>query len=269
VAADSTEEEQVEELKNWFAANGLSLLMGIVLALGGVFGYRAWENSVRQTGETASALYEDLIAAVGTVPESGLSMEMATTGGSLAEQLKKEHDGSSYALFAAMTMAKLAVDEGDLDKAVVEFKWVLANGAEGSIEILSRIRLARVLSAQELYEEALVVLEPKLALAAYRSSWEEVKGDVYLSMGRMDEAREAYQLAVSSLGEEGTRPYLDMKLADLTFPLADNPGEAALQSIEKEAEVVEAVFEEPVEEPIDDSIEDHAEEAILSPEEGQ
>jgi predicted negative regulator of RcsB-dependent stress response len=265
VVADSTEEEQVEVLKKWFAENGVSLLLGIVLALGGVFGYRAWENSVRQTGETASALYEDLIAAVGTVPESGLSMEMATTGGSLAEQLKKEHDGSSYALFAAMTMAKLAVDEGDLDKAVTEFRWVLANGAEGSIEILSRIRLARVLSAQELNEEALVVLEPKLELAAHRSSWEEVKGDVYLSMGRTDEAREAYQLAVTSLSQEGSRPYLEMKLADLTFPLTDNPGDSALQTIDKEAEVEEAAIEASIEETIDGI----TKESISSPEEGQ
>jgi predicted negative regulator of RcsB-dependent stress response len=256
VVADSTEEEQVEVLKKWFAENGVSLLLGIVLALGGVFGYRAWENSTRQTGEAASALYEDLIAAVGTVPESGFSVEMLTTGRSLAEQLKKDHEGSSYALFAAMTMAKLAVDEGDLDKAVSELKWVIANGAEGSIEILSRIRLARVLSAQELYEEALVVLEPKLELAAHRSTWEEVKGDVYLSMGRMDEAREAYQLAVGSLSQEGSRPYLNMKLADLTFSLADNPGEAGAE---------EAGTEQSIEEPIDEK----TEEAILSTEEGE
>jgi tetratricopeptide (TPR) repeat protein len=113
------------------------------------------------------------------------------------------------------------------------------------------------LSAQDLYEEALVVLEPRLELAAHRSSWEEVKGDIYLSMGRMDEAREAYQLAVSGLSQKGSRPYLDMKLADLTFPLTDNPGEAALQTMEKEAEFEEAVFQESVEEP------------ILSPEEDQ
>jgi hypothetical protein len=99
-----------------------------------------------------------------------------------------------------------------------------------------------------------VVLEPKLELAAHRSSWEEVKGDVYLSMGRMDEAREAYQLAVSSLSQEGSRPYLDMKLADLTFPLTDNPGEAALQTIEKEAAVEELFEEAVVQEPVEASI---------------
>lgn len=235
MVADSTEEEQIEALKKWLSENGVSLLLGIVLALGGVFGYRAWENSVRQTGEAASAIYEELVSAVGTVPESGLSEEMLTTGRSLADELKNDHGGSSYALFAGMTMAKLAVDAGDLDKAVNELKWVLANGAEGTIEILSRIRLARVMSAQELYEEALVVLEPKLELAAHRSTWEEVKGDVYLSMDRTDEARQAYQLAVSSLSQEGSRPYLNMKLADLTFSLPGNPGEAALEVIDEEA----------------------------------
>jgi predicted negative regulator of RcsB-dependent stress response len=191
---------------------------------------------------------------------------MRTTGRSLADKLKNDHGGSSYALFAAMTMAKLAVDSGDLDKAVNELKWVLANGAEGSIEILSKIRLARVLSAQELYEEALVVLEPKLDLAAHRSTWEEVRGDVYLSMDRLDEARQAYQLAVSSLSQVGSRPYLNMKLADLTFPLMDNPGEAAPEATDLGTGDLETIDEGTV---VEETTEDTAEKAILSPEEEQ
>ncbi|MBQ62752.1 MAG: hypothetical protein CMQ19_11850 [Gammaproteobacteria bacterium] len=215
--ADRTEEEQVEALKNWFEENGISLIVGIVLALGGVFGYRAWENGARETGEAASAIYEDLIAAVGTVPRDGLSEEMSATGTTLAEQLKTDYADSSYAIFASLYMAKLAVLAGDLDKAASELNWTLEHGAEGSFEILARIRLSHVLSAQEKYEEALAVLDVKLDLAAHQSSWDEARGDIYFAMERTDEAREAYQLAVQSAGADRAKPYLEMKLEDLTY----------------------------------------------------
>jgi hypothetical protein len=75
-------------------------------------------------------------------------------------------------------------------------------------------------------------------------------------MDRVDEARQAYQLAVNSVSQEGSRPYLNMKLADLTFSRLDNPGEAALEAIDEEAIVEE-------------TIEDTEEKAIVSPEEEQ
>lgn len=232
---DRSEEEQVEVLKKWLKENGVSMVLGITLALAGVFGYRAWDNSVRQAGEAASAIYENLVAAVMTVPDDGLSEKMLVTGRTLADQLKNEHGDSSYASFAAMTMAKVSVDAGDLDKAAAELKWVLANGAKGSIEILARIRLARVLSALESYEEALTILEARQDLAAHHATWQEVKGDVYLSMGRNDEARQAYQLAVNSVKQQGSRPYLEMKLADMTFAPAQGEIEDAVEQAEEGA----------------------------------
>ncbi|MEX2327847.1 MAG: tetratricopeptide repeat protein, partial [Pseudomonadales bacterium] len=43
-----TDEEQIEAIKKWWDENGKSILIGIVLALGGVFGYQAWDNHVRE-----------------------------------------------------------------------------------------------------------------------------------------------------------------------------------------------------------------------------
>ncbi len=225
MAADSTEEEQVEALKTWFEENGVSLLLGIVLALGGVFGYRAWENSTREAGEVASAIYEDLVAAVGTVSGDGLSEEMTATGIMLAEQLKTEYSDSSYALFGALHMAKVAVEAGNLDKAAGELQLALDNGAQDSFEILARIRLSRVMSAQEKYEQALAVLDVQLDLAAHRSSWEEARGDIYFSMGQLEDARQAYQLAVQIADQSQSRPYLNMKLEDLTYAKVTIAGE--------------------------------------------
>ncbi len=215
--ADRTEEEQVEVLKRWFEENGVSLVVGIVLALGAVFGYRAWENGVREQGEAASAIYEDLVAAVTATPGAELSPELVATGKSLAEQLKKDYSDSSYAVFASMHMARLAVNAGDLEKAGDELRWALDHGARGSFETLARIRLARVLAARERFDEALEVVSVDLDPFGHKSSWEEVRGDIYYGMGRMDEARQAYQLAVNTASPDVNKPYLEMKLDDLTI----------------------------------------------------
>ena len=232
MVADRTEEEQVEALKAWFETNGVSLVFGIVIALGGVFGYRAWENSVQETGEAASAIYENLVSAVGVVPPEGLSDEMIATGNSLAGQLKSDYSDSSYALFAALHLAKIAVDSGNFDKAVTELQWVLDNGATGSMEILARIRLAKVLSSQEKFDQALATLDVKLELSSHLSSWEEARGDVFYGKGDMDKAREAYQLAVNNVSEDNLKPFLNMKLEDLTYASASIAvGETAADSV--------------------------------------
>jgi predicted negative regulator of RcsB-dependent stress response len=86
--------------------------------------------------------------------------------------------------------------------------------------------LSRVLSAQEKYEEALAVLDVKLDLAAHKSSWDEARGDIYFAMERPDDAREAYQLAVQSVSPDRAKPYLEMKLEDLTYAKVVVPDEA-------------------------------------------
>ena len=39
-----TEEEQVEALKSWWKENGKSLIMGVVIAVAAVFGWRGWNQ---------------------------------------------------------------------------------------------------------------------------------------------------------------------------------------------------------------------------------
>ena len=48
----------------------------------------------------------------------------------------------------------------------------------------------------------------------------EVEGDLLYQLDRLDEARQAYQLAVNTAGEEGL-PGLTMKVEDLTFAAAN------------------------------------------------
>lgn len=226
MVTDKTEEEQVEAIKNWFAKNGTSLVAGIVLALGSVFGYQAWEKSVRDQGEKASGMYENLTAAVSVGPFETLSDESRSTAVFIANQLKAEYPDSTYAHFAAMQLAKLEVEAGALDSAAAELQWVLDQKVDDSLAVLVRLRLAQVKLGQGEYEAALALLDQS-NIDGYASAYAELRGDVYYAMDRLDDARQAYQAAVALLKEGTTKPMLSMKLEDLVLPEVAIPADTA------------------------------------------
>jgi hypothetical protein len=55
--------------------------------------------------------------------------------------------------------------------------------------------------------------------AGFTAARHEAEGDLLYQLDRLDEARQAYQLAVNTAGEDGL-PGLTMKVEDLTFAAA-------------------------------------------------
>jgi len=233
VVDDRTEEEQVEVLKKWFGENGVSLLVSIVLVLAVVFGYRTWETQTREAGEAASAMYENLQMAVMVSPLETLSEEDLSTGRFLADQLKSDYGSSTYAHFAALQMAKIAVEKGELEEASEQLQWALDNGVDEKIAIITNLRLAKVKLGLKEYEAALTQLD-FVKPGAHESSYEEVKGDIFYASDRMDEAREAYQRAVNLQGD-AKKPFTQMKLDDLIAP-STVVAEDAVADDEKDSE---------------------------------
>jgi predicted negative regulator of RcsB-dependent stress response len=232
LVTDKTEEEQVEALKNWFSTNGRSLVVGIVLSLGVVFGYQTWEKSAREQGEKASDMYENLTAAVALGPMGTLSEENKSTANFIANQLKTEFPDTTYAHFAAMQLAKLDVEAGELEAAAQELQWVLEHKVEKSLAGLVRLRLAQVKLGQGEYEAALALLDQSNS-GANASAYAELRGDIYYAMDQIEDARQAYQQAVASLQEGTTKPMLNMKLEDLVLPEVEiSADEQAMQAEE-------------------------------------
>jgi predicted negative regulator of RcsB-dependent stress response len=251
VVAYNTDEEQIEALKNWWSENGTQLMVGLIVALTAVFGYQSWQGSVREDGEAASALYEDLRAAISTGRE--LSEVQITTARYLADTLIKDHEASAYAKFAAMQMAKLSVEQGELDQAEKDLRWVMDH-ADDTTQSLARLRLARVLFARGDQEGALALIET-VDEGAYKSSYSEVRGDFYNQMGRPAEARQAYQTALNELQEAGSNPLLQMKLDDVS--VSEGSGSVAEDTEQQEPSPPTA---ESASEPVSMPVEDQPEE---------
>ncbi len=205
-----TEEEELAMIRDWWQRNGKPLITGSVLALVLVFGWRGWQNYQVEQAQGASMLYQQLLESV--MPANGQPDPAQIAA--LASNLKKDYAGTTYAQYGSLFVAKVAVEAGKPDDAVNELQAVLKKPADATLEELARQRLARVQAAQGKAEEALKLLQAKVE-PAFAASRDELKGDLLLQLGRIEEARGAYESAKKALSDESTQSSLQMKLDDL------------------------------------------------------
>lgn len=181
-----SEEEQVEALKKWWKENGKSVVAGVVLGLGAVFGWQYWNKHQQQLAEQASLQFEKMNQSV----QAGSPAAVVQ-----AEALITDHTGSPYAIFAALDLAKVKFQQGDLAGAKAQLQWALDNSDDTSLQQIARLRLARLmLDAGELDQAALIV--GQAPLDNFRGDFAELRGDIALRQGDSAVAREAYAEAL-------------------------------------------------------------------------
>ncbi|WP_428608256.1 YfgM family protein [Sedimenticola sp.] len=182
VDVNLTEEEQVEALKKWWKENGKSVVAGIVMGLGGVFGWQYWTQHQREVAEQASLQFERLSESVVSGSESAEVQAKALMSG---------YKGSAYAVFAALELAKVKFQQGDMDGAKSQLQWVLSNADDPSLKQIARLRLGRLLLDQGSVDEAasLIAQAPD---DNFKGDIAELKGDIALKKGDRVAARQAY-----------------------------------------------------------------------------
>lgn len=216
-----TEEEQIEAIKKWWQEQGNSVLATIAVAVIAVFGWQTWNNYTTEQKSTAGVQYQQLLEALAPKNGMDLSAEEQTTANHLADELKANYSGSSYAQYAALLKAKLAVDSADLATAKQELQWVLDKNPNKELKDVTQLRLARVHFALGENDAALAIVEKDGG--AFAAAFAELKGDIYLKQGQQDKARDAYQQSINIAKELGTQVsrVVEMKLQDLQEPTAD------------------------------------------------
>lgn len=188
-----TEEEQIEEIKQWWKENGLSIGLGICIGLGGLFGYRGWQAHEKAQAEAASVAFQNMIASV----RNNQREEVHNSAG----QLLNEFSGTSYAVFAALTEAKLAVENEEYSQASKHLQFAIENAPDSEFKRIATIRLARVLLAEGKYDEALSQLDSR-NYGESTSLSEELRGDILKKKGDAQGAHEAYSEALAGLEKE-------------------------------------------------------------------
>jgi predicted negative regulator of RcsB-dependent stress response len=213
VAEDFTDEEQAERIKQWWRDNGVSVVVSVVLAVAAVLGWQQWQGWQQSRSAQASLAYERMTRAMAGLGSNGeASMKQARTA---ANTLLEEHDGTIYADFAALTLARLAVHEDDYAGAASQLEKVVDNPAEAPLGAIARIRLARIELERGNHEHVAELIEGKLP-RPWQGRAQELRGDLRLARGDRDGAREAYSAALDNLeAGDSTRTRVEMKLNDL------------------------------------------------------
>ncbi len=202
-----TEEEQLEALKQWWAENGLSVVGGIAIGIAAIFGWRGWEAHQLARASAASDLYANVIGS--------LRAEKPADARTAAKQLLDEYQSTSYAVYAALTLAKLDAEDGNLSAAKTHLQWALDHAEQESFKQLARLRLARVLLDDGKPDEALTLLNAA-SPGKFSASYDELKGDIHLKKGDIDKARAAYQLAQTAMDPASLDDsYLQLKIDSL------------------------------------------------------
>lgn len=208
----TTEEEQIAAIKKWWKENWLSLFGGVLIGVGILVGGKYWMDSKKFHAESASVEYEAMI--------QSLTRNQLEEASNRAAALLGQYADTPYAGLAALTMAKIKADKDDLVTAKSHLRWAMDNVQQNEVKLEAQIRLARILLAEQKYDEALQqvngINEPP-----YKIAVEELKGDIYVAKGDTASARTAYSLALAEMDQSSNnasprmRNFLQIKLDDL------------------------------------------------------
>lgn len=197
----ATEEQQVEAIKRFWKENGLAIAIGAVLGLGGLWGWRYYNQDQIDTKEQASIAYQQAVDALAA----------DASGYTTVVNFIKDAPNNGYAALAEFQLAKEAVERSDLPEAAKQLSSAAANTQSSTIRNIANIRLARVQIELEQLDQALATLA-LVTDEAFSSQVQESKGDVYVRQQLFDKARAAYSAA---LEKNATNNVLKMKLDNL------------------------------------------------------
>ena len=202
-----TEEQQVEALQKWWKENSTASLIGLGIGIAVILGWNQWQDHKKEQLSKASAVYDQLLKNVNENKVSDIE--------TVATKLKSEFGSTEYATYSLLLQAKTQVEAGDLAGA----KELLQGLANQSTDLsqLAKLRLVRLFLATGEYEKGLQLIGQvdQKSAAGFSDNYDELVGDLYVALDRIDEARTSYEKALRN-GYQS--PLLQFKLDDLTAP---------------------------------------------------
>jgi len=219
-----TDRQQADVVRKWLRENGGFMLGGLVLGLGGLFGWNQWQDYRDTQAEQASALYENFAGE--------LRGNRMTRADELFAELGSTFGSSPYFDQARFLMAKSYLDRNEFDTAADHLAQIIADTQSAGLAHIAGLRLARVRLHQQRFDDALGILEAMDPDSAFAARYYDVRGDVYVAMNRIEDARGEYQSALAAERQPPVvdRVYVQAKLDDLGIASLDVIDEDPVQA---------------------------------------
>lgn len=222
-----SDEELVERIKRWWSENGTGLVVGIVLAVGGVVGWRWFDGWRVERAEAASDVFAQFVDARAAGEDSA----------ALAADLAEEFPSSQYRVLALLHQARDAIEAEEAERAAELLRQSIDLASEDALRDVGRVRLARVLHQLGRPDEALATLAAVNG-RGFASAVAELTGDIQWQRGALGEAREAYRAALAEAPSEQGNVLVRLKLASIP-PEQAKPEAGAMPEAETVAEAAE------------------------------
>ena len=201
----ASSEEQIDLLSVWW--DKYKYILALLLAASVIFIiYRDYSISSSEAKQLDSAkLYDNFLTS---------SKEDKRTR---AEEIINLHSDTLYADFAALHLAKIALDDNNLDQAEENLNWVITRSSSwgdkfNPLQSIAKLRLARIYLEQDKADAVLNLLREEQTLTA---SLYEIKGDAEKSLNQISEAKLSYLQSLELSNSQPIRSLISMKISDL------------------------------------------------------
>lgn len=194
------EEQELNELKNWWKENYKSLIAIVLVAFAGVFGWNYWQSYQTNKIQQTAMGYEQVIYATQNKADK-------------VEQFVKQHDKTAYAVFALLDSAKSAVENQQFSTAENLLKQALSQSTDEAMLSISALRLAAVQYQLEQFDNALTTLA-QVKTASWEGKKHLLTGDILLAKGDKNAAKASYEKALPLAGEL-EKQWLQVRLNNL------------------------------------------------------
>ena len=199
-----TDEEQAERLRRWWNDNGTALIVGLVLTVGGVIGWRYYQSHVSDQAVAASTVFSTYLEA--------RAAAQPTTEPLAA--LDSDHAGSTYHVFSLFYRAADQVEEKNWEQALAFLEQAVELADADELRDIARYRVAKVLYQLDRLDDCEAELA-QITSVGLESQVAELSGDIHTAHGDLEGARQAYQTAVDAARRDPQSQSLGMELMEL------------------------------------------------------
>jgi predicted negative regulator of RcsB-dependent stress response len=190
VSIYETDDEKAEAIKKWWKENGFSVVAGVTIGLGAIFGWRAWTDYRDSVGQQASAAFEQLL----------VSADRGDTQSALAQSrlLGEEFSSTTYATLVSLVQARVELDAGNPGGTRTALEKAIADSPDPGITRIAALRLARLLIAEGDLEAAASLVNKHDDGGTFSGDFAAVRGDIAHAQGHTSDARASYEKAIAT-----------------------------------------------------------------------
>ena len=198
------EEQEINQLKDWWKENGKTIIVAFILGVGGMFGWRYWQAHQAEQIAQASAQYDALIY-------SAQQDEQAKKAN--IEQFVQANSKTAYAVFALLDEAKKATVKQDFAAAEANLNQALTQSQDEVLTSIVALRLSAVQFQLGQLDNALTTLN-QVKSESFNARKAILTGDIQVAKGDKVAAKNSFEQAQQS-GSQLEQQMAKMKLNNL------------------------------------------------------